>query len=72
MHRRLGERGGCTTYPRRWNVRRAGCGGQVGSNVLVGAGSLLLDDTEDDVVMYGSPARVIRRRTPGERWLKEV
>ena len=45
---------------------------KVGSNVLVGAGSLLLDDTEDDVVMYGSPARVIRRRTPGERWLKEV
>jgi acetyltransferase-like isoleucine patch superfamily enzyme len=44
---------------------------KVGSNVLVGAGSLLLEDTEDDVVMYGSPARVIRRRVPGEQWLNE-
>lgn len=42
----------------------------VGENVVVGSGSLVMKDTEDDVLMYGSPARVIRARRPGERFLK--
>ena len=33
---------------------------RIGHNVLVGAGSLVLKDIQDDVVAYGSPARVIR------------
>jgi sugar O-acyltransferase (sialic acid O-acetyltransferase NeuD family) len=44
---------------------------RVGSNVVVGSGSLVMKDTEDNVLMYDSPARVIRERAPGERWLKE-
>ena len=43
---------------------------RVGSNVVVGAGSVLMKDTPDDVLLYGSPARVIRKRAPGERFLK--
>jgi sugar O-acyltransferase (sialic acid O-acetyltransferase NeuD family) len=44
---------------------------RIGRNVVVGSGSLVMKDTEDDVLMYGSPACVIRHREPGERWLKE-
>ena len=33
---------------------------KIGSNVLVGAGSLVLKDIPDDVVAFGSPAKVIR------------
>lgn len=43
---------------------------RVGENVVVGAGSLVLKDTQDHVLMYGSPARVVRTREPGERFLK--
>lgn len=32
----------------------------IGSNVMIGAGSLVLKDIPDDVVAYGSPAKVIR------------
>lgn len=32
----------------------------IGNNVLVGAGSLVLRDIPDDVVAYGSPAKVVR------------
>lgn len=32
----------------------------IGSNALVGAGTLVLKNVPDDVVAYGSPARVIR------------
>jgi UDP-N-acetylbacillosamine N-acetyltransferase len=32
----------------------------IGSNVMVGAGSLVLKDIPDDVVAYGSPAKIIR------------
>jgi UDP-N-acetylbacillosamine N-acetyltransferase len=32
----------------------------IGNNVLVGAGSLVLRDIPDDVVAYGSPAKIIR------------
>lgn len=36
-------------------------GVSIGANVLIGAGSLVLADVPDDVVAYGSPAKVIRR-----------
>lgn len=42
----------------------------IGENVVVGSGSLVMKDTQDHVLMYGSPARVIRPRGPGERFLK--
>jgi UDP-N-acetylbacillosamine N-acetyltransferase len=32
----------------------------IGNNVLIGAGSLVLRDIPDDVVAYGSPAKIIR------------
>jgi sugar O-acyltransferase (sialic acid O-acetyltransferase NeuD family) len=32
----------------------------IGSNVMVGAGSLVLKDIPDNVVAYGSPAKIIR------------
>lgn len=35
----------------------------IGNNVLVGAGSLVLKDIPDNVVAYGSPARIIRANT---------
>lgn len=33
----------------------------IGNNVLIGAGSLVLKDIPDDVVAYGSPAKIIRK-----------
>jgi len=42
----------------------------VGANSVIGAGSVLLDDIGDDVLAVGSPARVVRTRKPGERFLK--
>lgn len=33
---------------------------RIGNNVLLGAGSLVVKDIPDDVVAYGSPAKVIR------------
>ena len=32
----------------------------IGSNTIIGAGSLVLKDIPDNVVAYGSPARIIR------------
>jgi len=34
------------------------------------AGSLVLSDVPDNVLVYGSPAKIIRSRKPGERFLK--
>lgn len=39
---------------------------RIGANVLVGAGSLVLKDIPDDVLAYGSPARIIRERAAAE------
>jgi acetyltransferase EpsM len=33
----------------------------IGANAIVGAGSLVLTDVPDDVVVFGCPARVVRR-----------
>lgn len=42
---------------------------QIGSNTIIGAGSVVTRSVESGVVAYGSPARVVRRRVPGERYL---
>lgn len=43
---------------------------KIGENSVVGAGSLVLSDVPDNVLVYGSPAKMIRSRKPGERFLK--
>jgi UDP-N-acetylbacillosamine N-acetyltransferase len=35
----------------------------IGCNCIIGAGALVLDDIPDNVVAYGSPARIIRENT---------
>lgn len=42
---------------------------KVGNHSVIGAGSLLLKDCEDNAVMYGVPAKMIREREIGERYL---
>lgn len=39
---------------------------KVGKNVMLGAGTTVIKDTEDNVLMVGSPARVVREREPVE------
>lgn len=43
---------------------------KIGENVVIGSGSLVTKDIEDNVLVYGSPAKVIRKRNPGEVFLK--
>ena len=43
---------------------------KIGENTVVGSGSLVTKDLPNDVLAYGSPAKVIRKRERGERWLK--
>jgi sugar O-acyltransferase (sialic acid O-acetyltransferase NeuD family) len=43
---------------------------KIGDNSVTGAGSLVLEDVPNNVLAYGSPARVIRPCKPGERFLK--
>jgi sugar O-acyltransferase (sialic acid O-acetyltransferase NeuD family) len=42
----------------------------IGENVLIGSGSLVLNDLPDNVLAYGSPAKIIKTRVPGEKYLK--
>ena len=44
----------------------------IGSNTVVGAGSLVINDLPDNVLAYGNPAKIIRNRTFGERFLKSM
>ena len=44
-------------------------GVSVGAHAVVGAGSTVLRPVPDAVVAYGSPARVVRTRRPGEPYL---
>lgn len=44
-------------------------GMQVGEHSVVGAGAVVLKPVEPLVVAYGSPARMIRKRQPGEKYL---
>jgi acetyltransferase-like isoleucine patch superfamily enzyme len=41
----------------------------IGNHSIIGAGTLLLKDCEDNVVMYGTPAQKIRKRKIGENYL---
>lgn len=41
----------------------------IGSYTVIGAGSTVLKDIPDHVLAFGSPARVIRSRTPDEKYL---
>ena len=42
----------------------------IGRNSVVGSGSLVTKDVDDNVLVYGSPAKLIRPRQEGERFLK--
>jgi len=42
----------------------------IGENSVVGSGSLVLKSLPDNVLAYGHPAKIIRSRTAGERFLK--
>ena len=44
-------------------------GVKIGRDVLIGANSLVLSDVEDSSVAYGLPAKNIRNRTQGEKYL---
>lgn len=41
----------------------------VGKNSIIGASSLLMNDCGDNIVMYGSPAKEIRKRKSGDSYL---
>lgn len=43
---------------------------EIGENTVVGAGSLVVKDLPDNVLVYGNPAKIIRNRTKGEKFLK--
>ena len=42
----------------------------IGENTVVGSGSLVLKDLPDDVLVYGNPAKIIRKRLKNEKFLK--
>jgi sugar O-acyltransferase (sialic acid O-acetyltransferase NeuD family) len=42
----------------------------IGENTVVGAGSLVTKSLPDNVLAYGNPARIIRDRIKGEKFLK--
>ena len=44
-------------------------GRTLGAWSVVGAGSVVVDDLPDGVVAYGTPARVVRKRELGDRYL---
>lgn len=41
----------------------------VASNCIIGGGSLVASDTEDDAIYYGSPAKFVRRHELGSKYL---
>ncbi len=42
----------------------------IGENTIVGSGSLVIKDLPDNVLAYGNPAKIIRQRKLGERFLR--
>ena len=44
-----------------------GC--RIGAHTIIGAGATVLDDIPDFCVAYGTPARIIRARCAGDRYL---
>jgi sugar O-acyltransferase (sialic acid O-acetyltransferase NeuD family) len=45
-------------------------GVHIGEHSVVGAGAVVLDDLGDRVLAYGIPARTVRSREPGDKYLK--
>ena len=43
---------------------------EIGENTVVGAGSLVLKSLPSNVLVYGNPAKIIRNRDIGEKFLK--
>jgi sugar O-acyltransferase (sialic acid O-acetyltransferase NeuD family) len=43
---------------------------EIGENTVVGAGSLVIKPLPDNVLAYGNPAKIIRDRVKGEKFLK--
>jgi sugar O-acyltransferase (sialic acid O-acetyltransferase NeuD family) len=43
---------------------------EIGKNTVVGAGSLVIKPLPDNVLAYGNPAKIIRSRNQGEKFLK--
>jgi acetyltransferase-like isoleucine patch superfamily enzyme len=41
----------------------------IGAHTVIGAGSTVVRDIASNVVAFGVPARVIRARAPGDRYL---
>jgi len=41
----------------------------IGNSVVIGAGSLVLNDISDNVVVYGAPAKIIRKRAKSDTYL---
>jgi sugar O-acyltransferase (sialic acid O-acetyltransferase NeuD family) len=44
-------------------------GVKIGEHCIIGAGAVLLKDCEDNLIMYGIPAKIIRKRQVGEKYL---
>ena len=42
----------------------------IGENVVVGSGSLVLKNIPNDVLAYGNPCKIIRKRYKKEKFLK--
>lgn len=43
---------------------------EIGKNTVIGSGSLVTKSLPDNVLAYGSPAKIIRNRIKGEKFLK--
>jgi acetyltransferase-like isoleucine patch superfamily enzyme len=43
---------------------------EIGENTVVGAGSVVTKSLPDNVLVYGNPAKIIRNRSIGEKFLK--
>jgi acetyltransferase-like isoleucine patch superfamily enzyme len=41
----------------------------IGKHTIIGAGALVLNNFGDNCIVYGTPAKEIRKRTAGERYL---
>jgi acetyltransferase-like isoleucine patch superfamily enzyme len=44
-------------------------GRTIGHHTVIGAGSVVVRDIPELVVAYGSPARIVRDRSPGDPYL---
>jgi sugar O-acyltransferase (sialic acid O-acetyltransferase NeuD family) len=43
---------------------------EIGENTVIGSGSLVVKSLPDNVLVYGNPATIIRKRKKGEKFLK--